>query len=183
MAAEHHLRPVTLDDADAYVRCYVACLGETYRDLLPPEFVERHRQDIPEIVERTRTAWAAAAQQPEPRSRAWLASDGAGEVVGVVRSGPGTQDWERALGAPPTDVGWQLHHLYTRARTHGSGLGGRLLAVAVGDRATYLWILHGNARADRFYRRRGFVPDGDEMTSGPSWFHRTMYRLVRPGEC
>lgn len=180
MPASYDLRPVTLDDAEAYVRCHVACLAETYPAIMPPEFVEQQRQAIPETVERTRTAWAAAAQQPEPRTHAWLALDDAGEVVGLVRSGPGTQDWEFALGAPPTDVGWQLHHLYTRARTHGTGLGGRLLDLAVTDRETYLWILHGNARADRFYRRRGFVLDGGEMTCGPTWFHRTMYRLVRP---
>ena len=75
---------------------------------------------------------------------------------------------------------FQLHHLYTRARTHGSGLGARLLELAVGDRETYLWILHGNGRAAAFYRRAGFGPDGGEMSCGPSWFHRTMYRLVRP---
>ena len=180
MSAEHDLRPVVPDDAEAYVRCHVACLAETYRAIMPPAFVEQHRREIPETVERVRAAWAAAAQQPEPRTSAWLARDPAGEVVGVVRSGPGMQDWEQALGAPTTDVSWQLHHLYTRARTHGSGLGARLLEVAVEDRETYLWILYGNARADRFYRRRGFRPDGVEMTCGPSWFSRQMYRLVRP---
>ena len=177
---EHDLRPVTPDDAEDYVRCHVECLAETYAAIMPPAFVEQHRDAIPQTVERTRASWAAAAQQPEPRSRSWLARDADGEVVGVVRSGPGTQDWERELGAPPTDVGFQLNHLYTRARTHGSGLGARLLDVAVGDRETYLWILHGNPRADRFYRRHGFAPDGGAMSCGPRWFDRPMYRLVRP---
>ncbi|SDR80960.1 Ribosomal protein S18 acetylase RimI [Friedmanniella luteola] len=185
MPAEHDprlvtLRPVTLDDAEAYVRCHVDCLTETYAAIMPPAFAEQHRQAIPDTVAQTRAAWAAADEQPEPRTHAWLARDPDGEVVGVVRSGPGTQDWERALGAPPTDVGWQLHHLYTRARTHGTGLGRRLLDAAVGDHATYLWILDGNPRADRFYRRHGFAPDGGTLTCGPSWFHRPMYRLVRP---
>ena len=180
MTVPYDVRPVTLDDAEEYVRCHVDCLAETYATIMPPAFAAEHRRELPEQVERTREAWRAAAGQPEPRTAAWLARDSAGAVVGVARSGPGTQDWERALGAPPTPVPFQLHHLYTRARTHGSGLGARLLELAVGDRATYLWILHGNARAATFYRRAGFGPDGGEMSCGPTWFHRTMYRLVRP---
>jgi GNAT superfamily N-acetyltransferase len=180
MAEEYDLRPVTLDDAEEYVRCHVDCLAETYATIMPPAFAEEHRQGIPEQVARTREAWRVNAEQPEPRTAAWLARDGGGEVVGVVRAGPGVQQWERDLGAPPTTVPFQLHHLYTRQRTHGSGLGRRLLETAIGDHETYLWILHGNARADRFYRRQGFAPNGDELTCGPSWFQRTMYRLVRP---
>jgi GNAT superfamily N-acetyltransferase len=180
MAEEYDLRPVTLADAEEYVRCHVDCLAETYAAILPPAFVEEHRREIPQQLVRTREAWRASAEQPEPRTAAWLARDKSGEVVGVVRSGPGVQQWERDLGAPPTSVPFQLHHLYTRQRTHGSGLGRRLLETAIADHETYLWILHGNTRADRFYRRQGFAPNGDEMTCGPSWFHRTMYRLVRP---
>jgi len=180
MPEQYDVRPVTLDDAEEYVRCHVDCLAETYATIMPPAFAEEHRADVAEQVQRTRAAWAAAATQPPPRTRAWLARDDSGEVVGVVRSGGGSQDWERALGAPPTTVAFQLHHLYTRARTHGTGLGRRLLETAVDDRPTYLWILHGNARADAFYRRQGFGPDGGEMSCGPTWFHRTMYRLVRP---
>ncbi|MFL6065053.1 MAG: GNAT family N-acetyltransferase [Friedmanniella sp.] len=181
MPEQYDLRPVTLDDAEEYVRCHVDCLAETYASIMPPAFAEQHRRDLPELVVRTRDAWRAAAAEPEPRTASWLARDPSGEVVGVVRAGPGVQQWERDLGAPPTTVPFQLHHLYTRQRTHGSGLGRRLLDVAIADHETYLWILHGNPRADRFYRREGFTPDGAEMACGASWFHRTMYRLVRPG--
>lgn len=180
MPQSYELRPVTPADAEAYIRCHVECLAETYVDLMPPAFIEEHRRELPAQVERTRAAWAEAARQPEPRTAAWLARDADGEVVGVVRSGPGTQDWERALDAPPTTVDYQLHHLYTRVRTHGTGLGAQLLDLAVRDQETYLWILYGNPRADRFYRRHGFAPDGGEMSCGPTWFHRTMYRMVRP---
>jgi len=180
MPVEYDVRPVTLDDAQEYVRCHVECLAETYASIMPPAFATEHRRGIPEQVARTRAAWQSEAGHPEPRNAAWLARDGSGEVVGVARSGPGVQQWERDLGAPPTTVPFQLHHLYTRQRAHGTGLGLRLLETATGNRETYLWILHGNARADRFYRRHGFAPDGAEMTCGPSWFHRTMYRLVRP---
>ena len=179
MNESYQVSPVTLDDAEEYVRCHVDCLAETYAEIMPPAFFEEHRRDLPDEVVRTREAWRAAAGQEGPRTRAWIARDRGGEVVGVVRSGPGMQDWERALDAPPTSVPFQLHHLYTRARTHGTGLGRRLLATAIDGQSTYLWILHGNPRADRFYRRHGFAPDGTTMDCGASWFHRTMYRLVR----
>lgn len=179
MTSAYEIRPVTPDDAEDYVRCHVECLAETYAEIMPPEFAAQHRRDLPAAVQRTRASWAAAAAQPEPHDHAWLARDATGEAVGVVRSGAGTQAWEVALGAPPAPVDFQLHHLYTRARTHGTGLGRALLEVAVGDRDAYLWILHGNARADRFYRRNGFRADGAEMSCGPSWFFRTMYRMVR----
>lgn len=180
MSEPYDLRPVTLHDAEEYVACHVECLAETYVDIMPPAFAEQHRVAAPERVVRTRDAWRVAADQPELRAASWLARDRTGEVVGIGRSSFGSQDWEALLGAPPTTVPRQLDHLYTRQRTHGTGLGQRLLETALTDHQTYLWILHGNARADRFYRRNGFVPNGDEMSCGPTWFHRTMYRLVRP---
>lgn len=180
MTEPYEVRPVTLDDAEEYVACHVECLAETYVDIMPPAFAEQHRAAAAERVRQTREAWRTAVEQLEPRAASWLARDRDGEVVGIVRRSYGSQDWEAMLGAPPTTVPCQLDHLYTRQRTHGSGLGQRLLGSALTGEQTYLWILHGNARADRFYRRNGFAPDGDEMTCGPSWFQRTMYRLVRP---
>ncbi|WP_375425805.1 GNAT family N-acetyltransferase [uncultured Friedmanniella sp.] len=166
----------TPDDAEEYVACHVDCLAETYVDIMPPAFAQLHRAEAPEKVRRLRREWRDGTLDSS-----WLARDAAGEVVGIVQSGPGVQDWEAALDAPPTTVPHQLNHLYTRRRTFGTGLGRQLLEAALPDEATYLWILHDNARADAFYRRHGFVANGDEMNCGPSWFHRTMYRMVRPG--
>lgn len=177
--AAYDLRPVILDDAEDYVRCHVDCLAETYEEIMPPDFAALHRADLAGQVARTRAAWRENAAEPEPRTRAWLARDETGEVVGVVRSGPGMQAWEAALDSPPPSAPFQLHHLYTRRRTYGTGLGRALLDLAVGDRDTYLWILYGNPRADRFYQRQGFGADGGTMTCGRTWFYREMYRLVR----
>jgi GNAT superfamily N-acetyltransferase len=174
------LRAATLDDVEAYVRCHVECLAETYATVMPPAFAEQHRHAVPHRIDETRRSWAAAAADPNG-PRAWLATDEDGLAVGVARSGPGPQQWERDLGAPPTTVTFELHHIYTRQHTHGSGLGRSLLEAAVGERDAYLWILHGNERAERFYRRHAFEPDGTEMSCGPSWFHRSMFRMVRRG--
>jgi GNAT superfamily N-acetyltransferase len=172
-----------LGDVEAYVRCQVECLAQTYVSIMPPEFAELHRRALPDRITQTRRAWTGWQRESEERrTRAWLASDATGQVVGIARSGAGEQQWEADLGAPSSTVTLQLHHVYTLQRTHGSGLGQALLELAVGERDAYLWILNGNARAERFYRRNGFVPDGVTINCGPTWFHRPMFRMVRARE-
>jgi GNAT superfamily N-acetyltransferase len=176
----YDLRPVSIHDAEGYVRCHVECLAETYAPIMPPAFAEQHRAAIGDRIRQTREQWAAWELEPaERRTRCWLASDVTGETVGIARSGPGPQQWENDLGAPVPAVDLELHHIYTLNRTHGTGLGQALLELAIGPADAYLWILHGNPRAERFYRRNGFVPDGVELSCGPTWFHRTMFRMVR----
>ena len=180
------VRPATPDDAAAYVGCHVECLAETYATIMPPAFAEQHRQAVGQRIEDTRREWARRRAEGEhlgvglaERTRVWVAVESGGEVVGVARSGPGPQQWEDQLGAPPPVVGFQLHHVYTRQRVHGSGAGQALLDAAVGDRDAYLWILHGNARAERFYRRNGFTAEDVVLSCGPTWFSRTMFRMLR----
>ena len=179
----YELRPLELEDVQGYLRCHVECLAQTYVSIMPPEFAELHRRALPDRVTQTRRAWAAWRQESEERrTRAWLATDPSGQVVGIARSGPGPQQWEADLEAPRSTVNLQLHHVYTLQHTHGTGLGQALLDLAVGERDAYLWILNGNARAERFYRRNGFVPDGVTIDCGPTWFHRPMFRMVRARE-
>jgi GNAT superfamily N-acetyltransferase len=186
----YDLRPAGPDDVEAYVHCHVDCLAETYADIMPPAFAEQQRAAVPQRIADTRRAWsgsgapgttAPGSAAPGTGTRAWVASDHGGTVVGVARSGPGPQTWETSMSAPRAAVDFELHHIYTRRRTHGSGLGQALLDLAVGDRDAYLWILCGNPRAERFYRRNGFLPDGVEMSCGPTWFERPMFRMLRHG--
>lgn len=185
--AGYELRPVRLDDVEDYVRCHVECLAETYADIMPPAFAELHRAAIGHRIAQTRELFRATElhvtgagwDREERRIRSWLAVDADGDTVGVARSGPGSQQWEITLGAPECAVDLQLHHIYTLGRTHGRGLGQSLLELAIGDSDAYLWILRGNPRAERFYYRNGFRPDGAEISCGPTWFHRPMFRMVR----
>lgn len=101
-------------------------------------------------------------------------------MIGFAAAGPKRGvEWQR--GAPPSPVALELHHLYTLTPAHGSGLGQRMLDTAIADRDAFLWILNDNPRAERFYRRNGFVPDGHSLLCGPSWHHKPVFRMVWGG--
>ena len=176
---QYVVRPARAADAQAYVGCHLECLAETYRDVMPPAFFQEQRRAGPASVGQLRQDLDAPADAAAPPATAWLALDPLGGVVGVARSAASRQHWEDELGAPAAPVALQLQHIYTRRSTHGTGLGQALLDAAVGGRDAYLWILGGNARAERFYRRNGFRPDGVQLLCGPTWFYRPQFRMVR----
>lgn len=110
----------------------------------------------------------------------WAGYADDGELVGVASAKSGPSWWEAEHPAPSVD--WHLDKLYALPRAHGSGVGQALLDLAAPpDVGTYLWILHDNPRAEAFYRRNGFRPDGFTASCGPDWFDRPMFRMVREG--
>lgn len=92
-----------------------------------------------------------------------------GEVVAFAIAGP-AQDGE------PRE--WQLFLIYQYARMHGSGTGQVLLDAAVGQRPAVLWTAEDNPRAQAFYRRNGFAPDGARKVE-PEWENLAEIRMVR----
>ena len=50
------------------------------------------------------------------------------------------------------------------------------LALTLGERAAYLWVLAGNDRATGFYERHGFVLDGAADDSDEHGRHLRMVR-------
>ncbi len=61
------------------------------------------------------------------------------------------------------------HETYPGLVYHGTGVGLRLMEAGLEKLKEYpkvsLWVLKGNERAIRFYRKRGSYPDGGEMAS------------------
>jgi GNAT superfamily N-acetyltransferase len=166
------------DDADFWVQTYLDAMAATYSTLLPPEFLDQQRARASELVERYRSVFTAERADPHCSHQAWYAEDAIGPVgIAEVRTGP--SKWELDRGFPPPGPPRQLVKLYVLPRAHGTGLGQALLDTAIQADSAYLWIMAGNPRAEAFYRRNRFVPDGLAAEAGATWFHRAMFRMHR----
>lgn len=170
---EFRIRPATLADAPALGRLHRACWLETYAGVLSDRFLAAASADS--LADEWAGMLAAgSADATVPGSIVLVAElldpSDQGELVGFARSAP-SDDPE----APrPT----KLDSLYTLRRTHGSGLGARLLDGVLDDRPAYAWIVTANERARRFYEKHGFALDGLGHPYAP-WDDAHCSRMVR----
>lgn len=176
------VRPAQPTDAAAYVEALVETQIATYAAIMPEEYAPARRAEAPAVAEALAVELgqltATLAGGGEPFRRHWVAELDE-RIVGIASAGAGPGWWEAEFDPPPADISWILDRLYVRPEAHGSGAGQALFDVAVGERSAYLWILRDNPRAERFYRRNGFVPDGSVGNAGGPWFNRPMFRMVR----
>ncbi|GAA1770274.1 hypothetical protein GCM10009767_30170 [Kocuria aegyptia] len=113
--------------------------------------------------------------------RTLLAVDHDGAALGLVSAGPAPAAWEGRAGVPAPLVPLQLFQLYVQRAAHGTGLGAALLAHAIGSAGAYLWIMDGNARAERFYAKHGFRALAESFPAGGPWAGQHMHRMLRTG--
>lgn len=184
-ATGYRIRLAEICDAPAYVETHTRALIETYSHIMPAEFgparmaeIENYTNLRVEAFTRMRQALDAGV---DPETTHWVAVNSSDEVVGVAATGPGRPPWDHMTDMAQPPVAHQLDHIYTLASTHGSGLGQRLLETALPNHVgAHLWVLSGNPRAESFYRRNRFVPDGSRTLCGELWFSRPMFRMWRP---
>jgi ribosomal protein S18 acetylase RimI-like enzyme len=145
------VRPAVASDAGDIARVHIAAWHETYTRLLPPGAFATLDDDLGARTSR----WAGIIGDDVTIVHV---AEVDGELVGWASSSAGRHE-ER-----PRDL--ELEGLYVLARHHGSGVGQALLDAALGTRPAYLWVAADNPRAQAFYRRNGFTPDGatDEHT-------------------
>lgn len=160
----YRIRQATPADAENIVRMHTAAHEECYAHLLPSTFFADSREGIGERI--AQRGPYLASQDPR-----LVAHDEAGEVVGLADAGPARDS--DMTGIP------ELYRIYTLSRTYGSGLGSQLLQAAIGDAPAYLWVLEDNPRANAFYRKSGFVPDGARKTQTWKGVELPEIRLVR----
>jgi len=96
---------------------------------------------------------APVLADPTPHTRRAAVAVIDHDIVGLAMSGPPLDD----------DATWsrQLFNLYVDAAHHGTGAGmGLLQAVIEPEESAALWVADPNPRAQAFYRKHGFTPDG-----------------------
>ncbi len=140
------LRPARTDDAGPLSVCHRACWSEAYTGLVQDPVLAAALAAFGERAERWRQILAG--------THGTVLAVAGQEVVGFASAGPQRD--------PGLDLPVELYALYVRRALWGTGLGERLLAAAVGDAPSSLWVLRENQRARRFYARHGYGPDGAE---------------------
>lgn len=164
-----HLAP---DDAAAWARFVAVERARTYEGIVHDAFLEGLLSRLDGEAVEIRGELASGVGR---YAVAWL--DGA--IVGAASSTAMPMAWEEGLGFGPVPAERALDALYVSPSAHGSGLADRLLALVLDDAPTTLWLISGNERARRFYERRGFAMWGDEHSTGPTWNHVPMRRMLR----
>lgn len=133
------LRSAVPADALAVARIHVRAWQTGYRGLLPAGYLDGLRAE-------DRAARYTFGRADGPRTT--VASD-ADRIVGFA-----------------TIHGAELSALHVDPDAWGTGVGRALIAQARADLAAagvaeaHLWVLAGNARAERFYARDGWTTDG-----------------------
>lgn len=132
-------------------RVNVQCWQETYRGLMSDTIL-----DDPGLLTARERFWTAALTDERYRENRVAVAEWDGELVGIAMSGPPLDDgasWAR-----------QLYVLYVQAADHGTGVGPALLDAVVGPaESAALWVADPNPRAQAFYRKHGFVADGEAV--------------------
>ena len=172
MDAAARVEPLALADAEAWARFIGTERARTYAGLVHDGFEADQLARTAEHVEEIHDGTASGA------GRFAVAWQG-GAIGGAASTTASPMGWESFLDVEQAPASRALDTLYVAPGQHGTGLADRLLALVLDDEPTVLWLIAGNERARRFYERRGFVAWGEEVSTGESWNHVPMRRMLR----
>ena len=149
------LRPAEPADAMAVARVHVRAWQAAYRNLLPAEYLDSLK---PEDRSQRYTFGGTDPRQPMTT----VAVDDRGTICGFATT----------CAARDGDVpGYgELAAIHVDPDCWGRGVGVALLAASraflldSGFSRAILWVLVGNTRAERFYLKDGWAPDGTQRT-------------------
>jgi ribosomal protein S18 acetylase RimI-like enzyme len=147
------VRRATPADAGQIAQVHVLAWQETYRGILPAEFLSSLS------VERREAMWVAQLGDPALAGGIFVAERGGGEVVGFSSAGPART---QGLGFEG-----ELYAIYLLAAYQGRGLGRALFEAGassiheVGLRSMMLWVLKENPTRG-FYEHLGGKVFGEQ---------------------
>ena len=148
MALGIRVRAAVEGDVPLMARLHVESWRETYRGVMPDAVL-----DDPEFIPRRERFWTAALTDPRYAANRIAVGERDGSLIGIAMAGPVIE----------SDVKWaaQLYVLYTYAAVHGLVAGAALLGAVIEPKTSAgLWVADPNPRAQKFYRKHGFLPDG-----------------------
>lgn len=163
------IRPAIPDDALAVARVHVRSWQVGYRGLLPAEFLDSLRPE-----DRTSRYDFLHADSQKPHT---FVAEFDSAIVGLASTMP-CQDHLPDQG--------ELCALYVDPSFWGRGIGVALIEAArahmiqQGFQSAVLWLLKGNVRGERFYRRDGWLPDGARKMDRIWGIDVEDFRYVRP---
>lgn len=147
-SARFVITAATAADADQLAEIQNRGWQDAYASLLPAAFYDE------EALERRRTHWLRTLTTP-------LSND---VHLAVARPAPGLAPVGFAWAGPARDeaapASLELFALYILSDWYGSGIAAALTNEVLGNDATSLWVADPNPRAQAFYRKIGFEPDG-----------------------
>ncbi|MCW5952109.1 MAG: GNAT family N-acetyltransferase [Propionibacteriaceae bacterium] len=161
------------DDAPEWFDFVIEQQVRTYRGIIRPDFAEVQREFRDSWVPGLAHAFA------NPGTARRLVARQAGRLIGVASIVDAPSDWETEEGYVPAPASRCLDRLYLHPAFQGRGLGSKLLSGIDDGGDLYLWLIDGNTSGQEFYRRRGFIDEPGQFTTGESWGDVAMHRMIR----
>lgn len=144
------IRRMTMDDLREVDALYVASWKEGYKGLLPQDFLDGLTS---KIVDRSPKSYFFD-------EGSFVILDGE-RIAAHVHARPAAEE---------KMIGWgEIHTMYALPQFWGTGIAGALFDYAVnrlrerGFDKICLYVLEGNERAARFYKKHGFTPTADTL--------------------
>lgn len=168
------LRPAEPADAMNVARVHVRSWQVAYRKLIPDDYLDRLRPED--------RAKRYDFGNLDPKKPMTIVATEAGAICGFATVAPARD--------PDVPDHGELCALYVDPDWWGRGIGATLVSAArarlaaQGFRDAVLWTLKGNARAERFYLKDGWVPEGLQRTNSV-WdvvIDEVRYRRALAGE-
>lgn len=156
------MRHATPEDGARVAQIRVQSWQDAYRHILPADALAAMRPE-PAVAH-----WSGFAQA-EPPTRLFVAVDDDDVPVAYCLVGAAREEVDRHADLPTGEL-WAI---YADPAVVGTGAGNVLHEMGIdhlvrnGFKHAVLWVLEGNEAAMRFYRARGWRPDGGQ--AGFEW--------------